>query len=324
LRRFADSSRKVDPDLLLGLDAPDDAAVYRVNADLALVQSVDFFTPIVDDPYTWGAIAAANAFSDVYAMGGRPLLALNLVAWPMDLDMDLLSRLLEGGLDKASEAGVSIVGGHTIDDREPKYGMAVTGTVHPDRIVRSSSARAGMSLFLTKPLSMGIVSTAIKQEKAPADLIEQATAVMMTLNADAAAAMEEVGAIAATDVTGFGLAGHLQQLARLSGVAAELWVDRIPLLDGVIELAAKGLVPGGTRRNEEYYSKFVGFDSSVPEDLRTIVFDAQTSGGLLIAVDEDRAEELRRALVERSVPAATMIGRIVEGEPGSISVKSAR
>jgi selenide,water dikinase len=257
-------------------------------------------------------------------MGGRPILALNLVAWPMDLDMELLSRLLEGGLDKASEAGVSVIGGHTIDDREPKFGMAVTGTVHPDRIVRSSAARAGMSLFLTKPLSMGIVSTAIKQEQAPADLIEQATAVMMALNADATAAMEEVGAVAATDVTGFGLAGHLHQLARLSGVAAELWVDRIPLLDGVRELSAKGLVPGGTRRNEEYYSKVVRFDSSVPEDLRTIVFDAQTSGGLLIAVDEDRAEELHRSLVERSVPAAAMIGRILEGEPGSISVKSAR
>jgi selenide,water dikinase len=322
LRRFGESARSEDPDLLLGLDAPDDAAVYRIGPDVALVQSVDFFTPIVDDPYAWGAIAAANAFSDVYAMGGRPILALNLVAWPMDLDMELLSRLLEGGLDKAKEAGVSIVGGHTVDDREPKYGMAVTGTVHPDRIVRSSGARLGMALFLTKPLSMGIVSTAIKQEKAAAELVDEASRVMSTLNDGAAAAMEEVGANAATDVTGFGLAGHLHHLCELSGVSAEIWLDRLPLLDGVLELASAGLVPGGTRRNEEYYSQFVRFDPSVERDQRTVVFDAQTSGGLLIAVVEDKAEELREALSAHETPAAAQIGRVVEGEPGTISVRS--
>jgi selenide,water dikinase len=221
--------------LLLGLDTPDDAGVYRITPDLALVQTADFFTPIVDDPYAWGAIAAANAFSDVYAMGGRPILALNLTGWPMDLDMDLLSRLLEGGADKAREAGVSIIGGHTIDDREPKYGMAVTGTVHPERIIRSSGARPGMHIVLTKPLSTGIISTAIKNEKAGQAIIDQAVEVMSALNATGAEAMEEVGAGAATDVTGFGLAGHLHNMARLSRVAAEIWLERIPLIDGVID-----------------------------------------------------------------------------------------
>ena len=198
------------------------------------------------DPYVWGAIAAANAFSDVYAMGGRPLLSLNLVGWPEDLDFELLARVLEGGADKATEAGASVVGGHTVEDREPKYGMAVTGVVHPDRLVRSSSAAPGMSLLLTKPLSMGIVSTALKREAAPEALVAEATAVMATLNAGAAEAMLEVGAPAATDVTGFGLLGHLHGLGRLSGVSAEVWAGAVPVLDGVAALAEAGMVPGGT------------------------------------------------------------------------------
>jgi selenide,water dikinase len=317
---LAETARSEDPNLLLGLDAADDAAVYRISPDLALVQTADFFTPIVDDPYSWGAIAAANAFSDVYAMGGRPILALNLTAWPMDLDMELLSRLLEGGADKAREAGVSIIGGHTIDDREPKYGMAVTGTVHPEKILRSSGARPGMAIVLTKPLSMGIVSTAIKNEAADDPLIERAIQIMSALNASAAEAMEEVGAAAATDVTGFGLAGHLHNLARLSGVAVELRLDRIPVLDGVLELVARGLIPGGTRRNEDYYSRFVTISGDASSEMKTVMFDAQTSGGLLIAVEENRSADLVAALEERSTPAAEIIGRTVEGEPGRIAV----
>jgi selenide,water dikinase len=315
---LAETARSEDPNLLLGLDAPDDAGVYRITPDLALVQTADFFTPIVDDPYAWGAIAAANAFSDVYAMGGRPILALNLTGWPMDLDMDLLSRLLEGGADKAREAGVSIIGGHTIDDREPKYGMAVTGTVHPDRMIRSSGAKAGMEIVLTKPLSTGIISTAIKNEKADEALVDQAIEVMSALNAPGAEAMDEVGAGAATDVTGFGLAGHLHNMARLSRLAAEIWLDRIPLLDGVLGLAGRGLVPGGTRRNEAYYSNFVTFDDDADPNMRTVFFDAQTSGGLLIAVAEDRSADLVNALNARSTPAAAIIGRFYEGEPGTI------
>jgi selenide,water dikinase len=306
------------------LDAPDDAAVYRVADDLALLLTIDFFTPIVDDPYLWGAIAAANAFSDIYAMGGRPLLALNLLGWPEDLDFELLSRVLEGGADKATEAGASVVGGHTVEDREPKYGMAVTGVVHPDRLVRSSAAGPGMSLVLTKPLSMGIVSTAVKREAAPEALVAEATAVMATLNAGAAEAMLEVGAPAATDVTGFGLLGHLHSLARLSGVSAEVWAGAVPVLDGVAALAEAGMVPGGTRRNASYYAPFVDFPPGIDETDRTLLFDAQTSGGLLIAVDPDAEGALLEALGRRGTPAAAVIGRTGDGEAGRITVRPAR
>jgi selenide,water dikinase len=295
-----------------------------LSDDSALVQSVDFFTPIVDDAYSWGAIAAANALSDIYAMGGHPLLALNLVGWPMDLDLDLLARVLEGGADKAREAGMAIVGGHTVDDREPKYGMAITGTVHPDRILRASTARPGMVLILTKPLSMGVISTAIKREAASDDLIEEATRIMTTLNAGAAQAALQVGVGAVTDVTGFGLLGHLQHMLELSGAGAEVLFDSVPVLDGVAELVEKDLVPGGTRRNEKYFSEFVAFDPSIDQASRTILFDAQTSGGLLIAVEEARAGELISALEERSTPAAAAVGWVVGGEPGRITVRAAR
>jgi selenide,water dikinase len=291
---------------------------------VALVQTVDFFTPIVDDPYDWGAIAAANAFSDVYAMGGRPLLALNLVGWPATLDFELLARVLEGGADKAGEAGVSIIGGHTVDDQEPKYGMAVTGTVHPERIVRASTAGPGMSLVLTKPLSMGIISTAVKRDAAPPELAAKATELMATLNAGAAEAMLAVGATAATDVTGFGLLGHLHNLARLSGVGAEVWLESVPVLDGVRELAERGLVPGGSRKNRDFFSQFVDFDASVEETSRTVLFDAQTSGGLLIAVDAEREADLVGALEARGAPAAAVIGRTREADPGRIVVRGER
>ncbi len=321
MRRFAEHHRSEDPNLLLGLDAPDDAAIYRITDEVALVETVDFFTPIVDDAYQWGAIAAANAFSDVYAMGGRPLLALNLVGWPATLDLELLARVLEGGADKAKEAGVSIIGGHTVDDQEPKYGMAVTGTVHPDGIVRASTATDGMSLVLTKPLSMGIISTAVKRDAAPPALAAKAAEVMATLNAGAAEAMREVGAGAATDVTGFGLMGHLHNLVRLSGVGAEIWMEAVPILDGVRELAERGLVPGGSQKNLAFFSQFVDFDVSVEETSRTIAFDAQTSGGLLIAVDAERESDLVRALVARGAPATAVIGRIREAQPGRILVR---
>ena len=254
-------------------------------------------------------------------MGGRPVLALNLLGWPQDLDTDLLAQVLEGGADKAEEAGASVVGGHTIEDQEPKYGMSVTGMVHPDRIIRSSAARPGMSLVLTKPLSMGVVSTALKRGKAPPGLVDEATAIMATLNADAADAMIEAGAEAATDVTGFGLLGHLQSVARLSGVGAEVWAETVPVLEGVPELAAEGLVPGGTRRNQDYYSTFVDFDPAVGTTERTLLFDAQTSGGLLIAVDTAAESALVDDLRRRGTPAAAVIGRTVAGDPGRIRVR---
>ena len=285
---------------------------------MALIQTVDFFTPVVDDPYDWGAIAAANALSDVYAMGGRPLLAMNLVGWPQQLDLDLLARVLEGGADKAREAGALIVGGHTVDDAEPKYGMAVTGTAHPDEIVRSAAARAGMVLVLTKPLSMGIISTAIKRGRAGEELISEATRVMATLNAGACTAMLSVGVRAATDVTGFGLIGHLQQMVRSSGVSAEVWADAVPVLEGVRSLVEEGLVPGGTRRNEAHFSQFVTVEDGVGDVERTILFDAQTSGGMLIAVEEGRAGDLVTALEKEGTPVAAVVGRVVDGESSPV------
>lgn len=310
----------VDPNLLLGLDAPDDAAVYRITDEIAIVQTVDFFTPVVDDPFQWGAIAAANALSDIYAMGARPVTALNLVAWPKELDMDLLYEVLAGGAEKAREAGVSIVGGHTIDDEEPKYGMSVTGLVPPGAVVTSSGATAGLDVILTKPLGMGIVSTAIKAAKAPAELAAEATAIMSTLNRAASEAMVEVGVAAATDVTGFGLIGHFHQLLKASGVAGILHAERVPVLSGARELAAEGLVPGGTQRNRSHFSEVVSFPSSVDEVDRIVLFDAQTSGGLLIAVEPSKTQRLLDRLSERSVE-ATAIGRTVDGVPGSIEVE---
>lgn len=316
--------RSTDPNVLLGLDAPDDAAVYRISSDQALVQTVDFFTPIVDDPYEWGEIAAANSFSDIYAMGAKPLLALNLVGWPKELDFELLARVLEGGADKAAEAGVSIIGGHTVDDPEPKYGMSVTGIVRPEKVIRISGARAGDSVVLTKPLSMGIVSTAIKQGKVDPALAAEATKVMSVLNASAAEAMSTVAPHAATDVTGFGVAGHLHQMARTSGLHAQLWFSEIPVLAGVEALAEQGLIPGGTRRNESHFGEFVSVDESLSPARRTIIFDAQTSGGLLIAVAPDRVSELIGTLKAAGTPAAHEIGEFVEGNPGSITLRAER
>jgi selenide, water dikinase len=314
---------KADPNLLLGLDVPDDAAVYRIDDEKALVQPVDFFTPVVDDPYDWGAIAVANALSDLYAMGATPLLGLNLVGWPKELDLDLLAQVLEGGADKADEAGCLVVGGHTVDDPEPKFGMAVTGTVHPDKILRLSDAKPEMSLLLTKPLGMGIVATACKAGKIEEPLLAEATKLMTTLNAPAARAMLEVGAAAATDVTGFGLLGHLRGMAAASGVSVELWSDCVPVLDGVRALAEQGLVPGGTRRNESYFGQFVQFDPEVDALTRTTLFDAQTSGGLLIAVSSTRRAEMLDALKARGTPVAAEIGRFGSGEAGTLRVRPA-
>jgi selenide,water dikinase len=290
-----------------------------LNDDLALVQSVDFFTPIVDDAYSWGAIAAANALSDVYAMGGKPLLALNLVGWPKEgLSFDLLADVLEGGADKVMQAGAHVVGGHTIDDAEPKFGMAVTGTVHPEELITSAGAEPEQDLVLTKPLGMGIISTAIKRAKAPEALIEEAIANMSALNDKAAAAMVRHGASAATDVTGFGFLGHLHQMLKSSGVGAEIESGSVPVLDGVRELAEDGLVPGGTRRNQDFFADFVAFADGIDDVARTILFDAQTSGGLVITIRDgttDLVEDLRSQGVE-----AVVIGRTTSAHPGHIKV----
>jgi selenide, water dikinase len=308
------------PEILVSSDTGDDAAVYRLPDGSGLVQTVDFFTPIVDDPFDWGRIAAANAVSDVYAMGGRPVLALNLVAWPVDeLPLDLLVRVLEGGAKVAAEAGMAVAGGHSIHDPEPKYGMAVTGFTDLDRMVRNSTAPPAALLFLTKPLGIGIITTAIKRGRANPEQIARVVDLMTQLNASASAAMVEAGVEAATDVTGFGLLGHLGELLEASGVAAEVDASRVPLLPGTLELATEDVIPGGTRKNRTFIHPHVDWgDLSEPE--RLVLADAQTSGGLLIAASENRAEPLREGLVSRGVEAVE-IGRTTPGTPGHIAIR---
>ena len=309
-----------DPNILVDASTRDDAAVYRLAPDRALVATVDFFTPIVDDAYDFGRIAAANAFSDVYAMGGKPLLALNLVGWPRTLPYELLGDVLRGGADIAREAGAFVLGGHSVDDPEPKYGMVAIGEVHPDRIVTLARARVGDVLLLTKPLGTGVLTTALKRDLATAADLEPAVRSMVTLNAGAARAMLATGVHAATDVTGFGLLGHLHNMLSASGVAAEIEAASLPLLPRALELAERGAIAGGTKRNREAVAEQVRFAPSVSEPLRVLCCDAQTSGGLLIAVPEDRAPALLAALERERTPAAARIGRIVSGRAGTISV----
>jgi selenide,water dikinase len=284
------------------------------------VQSVDFFTPIVDDPYDWGRIACANAVSDVYAMGGRPALALNIAAWPVEeLPLEMLRRVLEGGAKVAAEAGVSIVGGHTIHDPEPKYGMAVTGFVELDRIVRNSTAPPEARLFLTKPLGIGLITTALKRGEATDEQVSAAVDTMTTLNAAASEAMVESGAEAATDVTGYGLLGHLHFMLVASGVAARIEGASVPLLAGALGLAEKGMVAGGTRKNHAFLEDKVDW-GELPDAEQVVLADAQTSGGLLIASSGDRADRLAEALRERGV-AFSDIGRTTAGVAGRIEVR---
>jgi selenide, water dikinase len=301
-----------DPNVLVGFGTSDDAGVYRVRDDLAVVQTVDFFTPIVDDPFDFGRIAAANALSDVYAMGATPLSALNLVAFSLtELGEDVLVSILAGGAEIAAAAGVAVIGGHSIEDAEPKFGMAVMGTVHPDEVITNAGGRPGDALVLTKPLGAGAVSTAIKRGLAAP--LTQAVAVMSALNRDAAAAARAAGAHAMTDVTGFGLLGHLRELAAGSGLAAVLDAEAVPAIEGVLELLAdpgETAVAGGTRRNRAHAETFATFAGSVPEARRWLVCDAMTSGGLLVAVDPERARE---------VPGA-VIGRLLDGPAGAIAV----
>lgn len=301
-----------DPNLIVGTATADDAGVYRLREDLALVQSVDFFTPVVDDPYDFGRIAAANSISDIYAMGARPLTALNLVAWPVEqLGTEALEAVLRGGERVAESAGVTIIGGHTIDDPEPKYGLAVTGTIDPREILTNAGGRAGDALVLTKPLGSAAVSTALKKGFAPEVVVAAAVEVMAELNASAAEAARAAGAHAVTDVTGFGLLGHLHELALASGLAAEVDARSVPAMDGVLELLGDDrALAGGSRRNREHAETFATFGASVDEPRRWLVCDAMTSGGLLIALAPARAGQLP----------GPVVGRLVPGDPGRIIV----
>lgn len=307
-------------EVLVGLDAPDDAAVYAWDGERALVSTVDFFTPIVDDAYTFGGITAANAMSDIYAMGGRPLFALNIVAFPAELDPSILVDILRGGKDKAAEAGVTVVGGHSIDDKEPKYGLAVIGTVHPDRIYRKSAGRAGDRLVLSKAIGTGVIATAIKRSTAPEEAVEAAVDSMLRLNARALelARRHDVGAI--TDVTGFGLLGHLSDLAHSSGLAAALYAADVPTLPHARRLAEQGHVPGGTRRNLEHVTPKTRWDDPFAETDRLLLCDAQTSGGLLISIAAGESDALADAL-RADGHAAAVVGELRPGTAGEIEVR---
>ena len=307
------------PDLLVGTATSDDAAVWRLDATRALVVTADFITPIVDDPRAWGRIAAANSVSDVYAMGGRPLLSLNLVGWNTDeLGTDVLLAVLQGAAEAATEGGWITVGGHTIEDPEPKFGMAVVGEVHPDRILTNAGLRPGDTLVLTKALGAGVVATALKAGRAPDDVVEAAVASMSRLNREAAAFALDAGATGATDVTGFGLLGHLRSMAEASTVDAELDAGAVPVLPGVPEMVAAGLVPGGTRRNLAWAGERL--DAHGVDDAVVLVLaDAQTSGGLLFGAEPARAEDAASAL-RASGHAAAVVGRVVAGS-GAIRVR---
>lgn len=308
-----------DPAVLVDATTSDDAAVYQLDAERALVATADFFTPIVDEPYDFGRIAAANALSDVYAMGARPLLALNLVAFPRArLGTGLLEEIIRGGSEVAREAGVAVVGGHSIDDEEPKYGLCVVGEAAPDALVRNSTAQAGDRLVLTKPIGTGVVATAIKRETAPAAVIASAVESMATLNRSAAEAMLRAGAHAATDVTGYGLLGHLREMAWHSRLSARISAAAVPLLPGALELTQQGFIPGGTRRNIADVAATVRWEDDVAEPVRTLLCDAQTSGGLLIAVAPERLAELLADLTDAGAPAAAVIGRLEDGRAGEI------
>jgi selenide,water dikinase len=310
-----------DPRILVDAATRDDAAVFRLAADRAIVATVDFFTPIVDDAYDFGRIAAANAFSDVYAMGATPLFGLNLVGWPRHtLPLALLGDVLRGAADVSREAGAFILGGHSIDDPEPKFGMVAIGEAHPDRLVTNAGARAGDALVLTKPIGTGVLATALKRDLADGAALAPAVAAMTTLNAGAARAVAAVGARAATDVTGFGLLGHLHQLLAASGVAADIEAAAVPLFAGARELVGQGAVPGGTRRNIEALQGLVDFGPTVDEPTRILLADAQTSGGLLIAVAVERRDALLDALAREATPARAVIGRVTAGPAGRITV----
>ena len=309
--------------MLVGFDHADDAGVYQIAPDTALVQTVDFFTPIVDDPYIFGQIAATNSLSDVYAMGGRPLTALALVCFPEKNDLDILERILAGGLSKMMEAGCTIIGGHSIRDEETKFGYSVTGLIDPKKVLANSGARAGDALILTKAIGTGVISTAIKKEKAESAWVNSAIASMTTLNKQAAevVAGKPYRVHAMTDITGFGLIGHARELALASDVSMRISSSRIPLLEGALECVRAGYIPGGLKANRDFAECVVSYEAGIPEEVRTLLFDPQTAGGLLISVADDDADQLARDLTTLGV-AAIRIGEVIHATKPLIRVAS--
>lgn len=313
----------VDPNLLVGSATADDAAVYRLSDELALILTCDFFTPIVDRPYDFGAVAAANALSDIYAMRGRPLTALSLVGFPdSQLPVEVLGEILRGAADKASEAGIAIAGGHTIKSEEPIYGLCAVGTAHPDRAVKNSGAQAGDVLVLTKPLGLGVITTAAKNDQDERGGIGRAIEVMSTLNRAAAEILDDFDVHALTDVTGFGLLGHLRNMTAASAVHGRVFCDAVPILDDARHYVSQGIAPGGTRANREFLAEWVTYEAPVSQEQQLLLCDAQTSGGLLICVPSAEATALLAALHAAGIEAAAVIGRMEEGLAGKITVSA--
>ncbi len=311
-----------DPDLLIGSASSDDAAVYRISDDVALVQTLDFFTPIVDDPYLFGQIAAANSLSDIYAMGGKPITAMNIVAMPTDeISLDTINQIMKGGADKVAEANCALAGGHTVQNPEPLYGLSVTGLVNPNRVISNAGAEPGDHLLLTKPIGTGIISTAIKKGLASEELIEKVSAHMASLNTCGTAMAEADLTKAGTDVTGFGLLGHLSHLCRESGVTARLDSSQVPAFDPtVIDFITSGCVPGGSRKNLELAREFTRFENGVSEELQVLLADAQTSGGLLLAVSPENYQEAQDLLRAEGVAIVADIGVITEQQDIAVIV----
>ena len=310
-----------DENLIVGLDRADDAGVYKVSDDLAIIQTVDFFTPIVDDPYRFGQIAAANALSDIYAMGGIPKTAMNLVAFPVkDMDISILRQIIEGGLDKMTEAGVVLVGGHSVEDKELKYGLSVTGFVHPDRVLTKRNLIVGDHLILTKPLGTGIINTAIKGGLASPEIIDLVTQLMATLNRDAAEIMRNYSVHACTDITGFGFLGHLAEMVQDSRLGIQIHTSQIPILPETLNYASMGLLPAGAFNNREFYEGVVEMAPSVDRLLQDVLFDPQTSGGLLISLEGNDADDLLRDLTEKGIRDAAIVGEVVPEPKGRILV----
>ena len=314
---------KQDNRVLIGFEDSDDAAVVRLDGDRYLVQTVDFFTPIVDDPYQFGQIAAANSLSDIYAMGGQPLFALNVVGFPIKkLPKSMLTEILQGGADKAGEAGITIVGGHSINDKEPKYGLVVTGEVNKNKFIRNDTAKEGDILVLTKPLGMGIIATAIKKGKADKSLIDAAVEVMVTLNKSASDIMNALDVHAATDITGYGLLGHLFEICKGSHLSSEIQISEIPYINGTSELAERGIIPEGSKQNFKTSKKYTKFSESISDIGKLILSDAQTSGGLLISLPENQANEYLNRFRNETGMEAAVIGKITEKGEKTITVHS--
>jgi len=308
--------------VIVGLEKADDAGVYKISDDLAIIQTVDFFTPIVDDPYGFGQIAAANALSDVYAMGGVPKTAMNLVAFPLKyMDMSVLRQIIQGGLDKMREAGVVLVGGHSVEDKELKYGLSVTGFIHPDRVLTKKNLKAGDRLILTKPLGTGIINTAIKGGLAQKDITDTVTRLMAALNRDAAEIMANYPVHACTDITGFGFLGHLAEMVVDSGTGIRLQTNRVPILPQTLDYASMGLIPAGAYKNREFYERLVDFAPEVDAIIQDILFDPQTSGGLLICVEGDRSNDLLKELKQKGIHDAAVVGQVVTEPKGRIVVE---